>query len=296
MNLRMRLHGARKSTSTGTTASKTIMAAAAAVLATLLVFVIAIFGVTSTVFAQDEAPDQVLGPGDTVRVTVFQSPELTTEGRISSQGTLVFPLIGEVELASLTPIEAGAAIADRLSEENFVVDPEVSVTLVETRSSRVSILGHVANPGKYPLDGAQHKLSDLLALAGGIRDGGDDTVIVVTQRNGHPERFLVNVPEMYQQGDLSADIELSSGDTVWVPVAPVFFVYGAVQRPGEYRLNQGISVLNAITLGGGLTDRGAERGVKIHRRMPDGSTQVLKADLSDPVEANDVIRVRERFF
>lgn len=239
---------------------------------------------------------ELLGPGDSIRVTVFQNPDLTTEARISSQGTVVVPLIGEVVVADQTPIQAGALIARQLREGGFVLDPQVSVNLIDQRSSLVSILGHVGKPGKYPLDGTQLRLSDVLAMAGGIRETGDDTVIVVTQRNGHEEKLEIDVPQMYESGDLSADIELTSGDAVFVPPAPVFYVYGAVQRPGAYRLEDGASVMNAITLGGGLTPRGSQRGLKIHRRADDGSIKVLDVDLTDPVQADDVIHVRERIF
>jgi polysaccharide export outer membrane protein len=91
-------------------------------------------------------------------------------------------------------------------------------------------------------------------------------------------------------------VELKSGDTVFVPGAPVFYVYGAVQRPGAYRLQAQTSVRSAIALGGGLNPRGTERGLRIHRRMPDGAVRVLDAELSDPVESNDVIKVRESIF
>lgn len=237
-----------------------------------------------------------LGPGDMIRVTVFQSPDLTTEARISSQGTLVFPLIGEVPVADRSPIQAGALIAERLRKGRFILDPQVSVNLVEVRSRQVSVLGHVASPGKYPLGSQNLSLSDVLALAGGITQSGDDTVIVMTQRNGQDEKLEINVPQMYRSGDLSSNIQLDSGDTVFVPSAPVFYVYGAVQRAGAYRLEPETSVLRAITLGGGLSPRGTERGLKIHRRMADGSVDTFDVELSDPVKPDDVIDVSESVF
>jgi polysaccharide export outer membrane protein len=237
-----------------------------------------------------------LGPGDTVRITVFQSPELTTEARISESGTLAFPLLGEVAIAELAPLEAGQLIANRLRDGRFVRNPQVNVTLLELRSRQVSVLGEVARPGPYPLEEAQQTLTELLALAGGVTANGDDNVVVITRRNGSTDRQSIDVPAMYRSGDLSADIELRNGDTIFVPTAPLFYVYGAAQRPGAYRLEPQTSVLRALTLGGGLAPRGTERGLTIHRRMPDGSEKQIAAKLTDLVEPNDIIRVKESVF
>lgn len=237
-----------------------------------------------------------LGPGDSISVTVFRNPDLSTEARISPEGTIAFPLIGSVTVAGLTVTDAADTIARALREGNFVRNPEVSVAVVEIRSQRVAVLGHVQRPGQYPLDGTALRVTDVLALAGGITESGDNTVVVMTDRNGATERIEVDVPGMYRDGDLSADIELASGDTVFVPSARVFYVYGAVQRAGAYRLERDTLVQHALSLGGGLTPRGSERGIRIHRRMPDGSLQEIDADADDKVLENDVIYVRESIF
>jgi polysaccharide export outer membrane protein len=247
------------------------------------------------VCAKAAAPD-ALGPGDTIRVTVFQNPDLATEATISADGTLVFPLLGEVKVAERTPIEAGKLIADRLRQRKLVLDPQVSVTMVALRSRQVAVLGAVAKPGHYPLEAAHTRVTDLLALAGGVAETGAETVVVVTSRNGAQERIEIDVPAMYERGDLTANIELKPGDTLFVPSAPVFYIYGAVQRPGAYPLEPGTSVLRALAVGGGLTARGTERGLTIHRQGADGAPLELDAQLADRVEANDVIRVKSSVF
>jgi polysaccharide biosynthesis/export protein len=237
-----------------------------------------------------------LGPGDSVRVTVFQSPELTTEGQISSAGTLTFPLLGEVPIADKTPIEAGQIIAKRLRDGRLVLNPQVSVSLLELKSQRVSVLGQVAKPGPYPLDPATQTLTGMLAAAGGITANGDDTVVIVRRKGEQVQRISVNVEGMYRGGGSANDPELQNGDTVFVPNAPVFYIYGAVQKPGMYRLEPATSVLRALSLGGGLAPRGSERGITINRAMPDGSVRQIRADISDPVEPNDVVRVKQGIF
>jgi polysaccharide export outer membrane protein len=237
---------------------------------------------------------ETLGPGDAIRVTVFQNPDLATEARVSERGTILFPLIGEVALVGQTPAGAAARIAEQLQQGKFLINPQVNVAVTQLRSRQVSVLGQVARPGRYALDDASAKLTDILALAGGISPGGDDTVTVVSARGG--TKLDVDVAGMYRSGDLSPNVEVQSGDTIYVRRAPVFYVYGEVQRAGAYRLEPGMAVMQALSAGGGLTPRGTQRGLKIHRRMPDGTLRELDAQLSDPVQPDDVIRVRESLF
>ena len=237
-----------------------------------------------------------LGPGDIVRVTVFQSPELTTEAPISPNGSLSFPLIGEVPIADHSPTEAAALIAKRLRDGRLVLNAQVNVSLVEVRSQRVSVLGQVARPGPYPLDPNARSLTAMLAQAGGVTASADDTVVVIRRHGDDVQRISVDVPGMYRTGNVAADPELQAGDTVFVPNAPVFYIYGAVQKPGMYRLEPETSVLRALSLGGGLAPRGTERGVIISRPMPDGSMQDIRASLDDRVKANDIVRIKQSIF
>jgi polysaccharide export outer membrane protein len=118
----------------------------------------------------------------------------------------------------------------------------------------------------------------------------------VRERDGRAERLQIDVAGMYRSGDLSRNIEMRDGDSVYVQRAPVFYIYGEVQRAGAYRLEPGMLVMRALSLGGGLTPRGTERAPRIHRRLPDGSAQRLEARLGDPVQPDDVIYFRESLF
>ena len=237
-----------------------------------------------------------LGAGDLVRVTVFQNPDLATETRVAGNGTIVFPLLGEVALGGLSPAGAGERIAAQLRQRDFLKNPQVSVAVVQVRSRQVSVLGQVARPGRYALDEASPRLTDVLALAGGIAPAGDDSVTVMRSRDGRPERLAIDVAGMYRSGDLSQNLEMQDGDTIFVQRAPVFYIHGEVQRAGAYRLEPGMLVMRALSLGGGLTPRGTERAPRIHRRMPDGSVRQLDARLGDAVQPDDVIYFRESLF
>lgn len=239
---------------------------------------------------------ETLGPGDTIRVTVFQNPDLSLETRISERGAIAYPLIGEVAVSGLTPAGAAERIAAQLQQGSFMKDPQVSVSVVQVRSRQVTVLGHVGRPGRYALDDTSLKLTDILALAGGISPAGDHTVTVVAARNGKLTKLEIDVPEMYRNGDLSPDVEVQNGDTIFVPRAPVFYIYGEVQRAGAYRLEPAMTVMHALSVGGGLTPRGTTRGLKIHRQMPDATVRKLDARLTDSLQADDVIYVQESWF
>jgi polysaccharide export outer membrane protein len=237
-----------------------------------------------------------LGSGDNVRVTVFMNPDLTTETRISERGTVVFPLIGELELSGLTPAEAGARIAERLKRGNFIVNPQVTVAVLQVRSRQVYVLGQVNRPGPYALDETGSRLTDILTLAGGIGAGGADVATVVMNRNGKTEKREIDVPAIFRSGDQSTNMQIENGDTIFVQRAPVFYIYGEVQRAGAYRLEPNMIVMQALSLGGGLTARGTERGIGIHRRMPNGKVTRLNAKLADPIQAEDIVYVSESLF
>ncbi len=252
-------------------------------------------GILFAAMAFAEPPD-ALGAGDSVRVTVLQNPDLTTETRVSERGTILFPLIGEVRVAGLTPEEVAARIAARLRGGKLVLEPQVSVRVLEVRSRLVSVLGQVARPGLYPLDGADTRLTDVLALAGGVTSDGADTVTVVATRDGRTRHIEVNLPAMYRSGNLSRDLRVHRGDSIYVPRASVFYIYGEVQHPGAYRLAPGMTVMQALSAGGGLTLRDTERGLRIERAAADGNPRTIDAHLGTRVEPNDVIRVAESWF
>jgi len=238
---------------------------------------------------------ETLGPGDQVKITVFRNPDLTTETRVSEKGTVMLPLIGEVELRGLTPAQAGDRIAHKLKSGKFVVNPEVTVAAMQSNSRQVSVLGNVNKPGRYPLDAATGKVTDLLALAGGISPVGSDTVTLVTNRDGKSSTQQIDLPAIVA-GDLSRNVELRPGDTIYVGRAPQVYIYGEVQKAGAYRVEKNMTVMQVLAMGGGLTPRGTQRGIRIERKGEDGSTKRLNAKLTDVVRNDDVIYVQESLF
>ena len=236
-----------------------------------------------------------IGSGDMVRISVFRNPDLTTETRVSERGTVLFPLVGEVSIQGLTPSQAGSRIAEKLRQGKFVVNPEVTLSLMQVNSRQVSVLGNVNKPGRYPLDGTSARLTDLLAIAGGISPTGSDQVTIVSTRDGKTTSREIDIPSMLRTGDLSQNLALEPGDTVFVHRAPMVYVYGEVQKGGAYRLENGMTVMQALAMSGGITPRGTDRGIKVTRKNG-GKTDSMNVKLTDPVQVDDVIYVRESLF
>ncbi len=212
--------------------------------------------------ANAQARDTI-GPGDDLRITVFQRPELTTETRVPDNGSISFPLIGEVPVAGMTPEQVGGRIAEKLKSGEYILNPQVGVPIAQLRSRQVSVLGLVNRPGRYPLAETNMKITDVLALAGGLAPLGDDTVTVI--REGKP--LQVNLPGSLRDGKLPEVFDIRSGDTVFVQRSPVYYIYGEVQRAGAYKLEPGMSVMQALSVGGGVTMRGTDRRMKIRASM-----------------------------
>jgi len=225
-----------------------------------------------------------LGVGDAVRVTVFQQPDLSQEVRIAENGTIVMPLVGSVKIGGLTPSAAGAQIADALKRGKFLNNPQVTVALTTLRSRQVSVLGQVARPGRYPLDETSSLLADVVAAAGGVLPTGSEEVLVT--RNGKQQKVPL----------LGKSFPLEGGETVYIDRAPMFYIYGEVTRAGAYRVEQNMSVMQAIAAGGGITPRGSDRRLKLRRAAADGKLIETDVSLQERIRADDVIYVREALF
>ncbi|MCO5101785.1 MAG: polysaccharide export protein EpsE [Burkholderiaceae bacterium] len=240
--------------------------------------------------------DYQLGAGDVIKITVFQSPDLATEARISENGVISFPLVGVVRVGGMSPTAVEQMLAKRLRDGRFLQDPQVTVNVLQFRSQQVSVLGKVGKPGRYPLETTGMRLSEVLALAGGVTETGADEIVLMTMRDGRMQRLVIDLVQMFNVGDLSQDMPMAAGDVIYVNEAPQFFVYGQVQRSGMYRLDRGLTVAQAIAKGGGLTLRGTDKGVRVHRRYGNRTVQVLEPKLDDPVYPDDLIFVRESIF
>lgn len=276
-------------------------------LVVLAALLLALLGAGPVAQAQQAAPSAAgpakavpaeyrLGAGDVVRIVVFQNADLTLETRITEAGVVSYPLLGVVSLGGLSVTEAERRIADGLRNGNFVKSPQVTLVVLQVRGNQVSVLGQVNRPGRYPLEVADMRLSEVLAMAGGTAPNGADVLVVTGTRNGQPFRQEVDFPTLFAPGQAGKDFLMANGDTVWVERQPIVYIYGEVQRPGPMRLEREMTLLQALATGGGLTQRGTDKGIRVHRKGADGKVQVVEPVMTDMLREGDVVFVRESLF
>lgn len=252
-------------------------------------------GLMTFVMGWANAADATLGAGDVVRISVYGSPDLNVETRIGQSGILTFPLIGQVQVGGLEIPAAEKKIAGLLESGGFLRKPQVTILVTSLSSQQVSVLGQVNRPGRYPIEGKRTVL-DMLALAGGANLDGSDIVILIRKRNGNVTKETLDIVDMLRSGELKRDVELTPDDILYVERAPRFYIYGEVQRPGAFKLERSMTVLQALAVGGGLTQRGTERGMRIKRRDAEGKIQVIDAKHDDLLQTDDIVYVKESLF
>ncbi len=246
-------------------------------------------------FADDKREYQ-LGPGDAIHIMVYRSPDLLVDTRITEGGTITYPLLGSVHIGGLTISKAEELIAKGLKDGGFVQQPQVNITLVTVRANQVSILGQVNHPGIYPLESFNMHLTEVLGLGGGIAPTGGEKVILIGQRQNKPFKKEIDLNSIFIDNNFDEDVIISAGDKIFVPVAPVFYIFGEVQRPGAYRVERGMTVVQALALGGGLTTRGTLRNLKLQRRDAKGEEVKTYPEMADLIHPNDVIYINESLF
>jgi polysaccharide biosynthesis/export protein len=265
-------------------------------------YVLLAMALCSSAFAQTgptatAKPEAVLGVGDILKISVYQNPDLAVEAaRISESGQINFPLIGNVAIGGLTVTAAEQKIAKLLRDGGFVLRPQVTIQVGQIRSSVISVLGQVGKPGRFPIETVGTKVSEMVAAAGGVLPAGADVVQLVGTRNGRPIKLDIDMPAILQGGKSELDLPVENGDIIYVDRAPTAYIYGEVQRPGQFRLERGMTLMQALAQSGGLTPRGTQRGIKVHRRDANGAVTVTDIDLNDPVGRDDVIYVKESLF
>lgn len=240
---------------------------------------------------QLNASNYLLGPGDIVKVTVYDHPDLDTEAQLTAEGDLSFPLIGSVNLQGKTFNSAAKQIADKLQKGGYILKPSVNVLILQYKSQRIAVVGEVNRPGRYMLD-SPTDLVAAIAQAGGISVNGGDTVILISQQKRKEFRLSELAAE---SGELQLGVAIANGDVLYVPRAQQFYVYGEVNRPGNYRLERGMTVMQAISVAGGFNPRASHKNINVYRTSPEGQEKVAM-NLTDPVRVNDTIYIEESLF
>ena len=232
--------------------------------------------------------DYRVGPKDVLKVTIWGHDDLSRLVVVSADGSFQFPLVGDVQVAGLTPASVETRLRDLLGRD-YLVNPQVSVSVQEYRSQRVFVLGEVEKPGTYALTG-ETTLLDVISQAGGPgKTAGRHVVVVRAPAAEGPvapgalgSTTLRADLKRLLDGAAGENIPVHSGDTVFIPKVTQFFVLGEVLRQGAYAMEKETTALEAVTLAGGFTDRAAPGGSKILRRRPDGAQESIDLDLGNP--------------
>lgn len=241
------------------------------------------------------AKEYRLAAGDVVRINVYDHPDLGTTARLLEDGSISFPLLGTVSLRGMTEREAEARLSNLLAEGAIVISPQVSVIVEQYLGQQVSVLGEVNRPAKYTID-RNGTIVDLISQAGGINDNADDTAIVTSTRQGETTTRVLDLTAILRDGNPRQNTVIYGGDTVYVPRMKQFYIYGEVNKPGVYRLEHDMTVMQGLSVAGGLTERGTQRDIRIERRMQNKETESLNTELDDVLQPNDVVFVSESWF
>jgi polysaccharide biosynthesis/export protein len=242
--------------------------------------------------ATAKAEDYRLGAGDLLKIVVFDHEELSVDARVSQSGNITFPLVGQVPVAGLSTRDAELLLAQHLMDGGFVKQPQVSVLVSEYQSQKVSVMGQVTKAGQYPLD-ASKKVIDVLAMAGGILNDTAAEDATLVRADG--SRVAIDLQKLFD-GDPAMNLVVHDGDTVFVRHAPQFYIYGEVQHPGEYRLARNTTISQAISIGGGLTPRGTQRGAIVKRLDAEGKERKYSVSEEDVLQPNDVLLIKASLF
>lgn len=232
--------------------------------------------------------DYLIGPHDVLSVSVWEQPDLSGKFSVEIDGTFTFPLIGRVTAAGRTQQALESDIRRRLAD-GFFKDPQVTVAVEQYHSQMVHVIGEVRQPGSYPLSG-EMRLIEILARAGSTTERAGGAVVITRGTDA----IRVDLAGL-QTGVDAQNIPLRDGDTIFVPRAAAFFVFGEVRAPGTYSRGEPTTVLQALALAGGLTERGSDKRVRIIR-LVDGRKTEIKVKLDELVRAGDTVVVGQRLF
>jgi len=252
--------------------------------------------------------DYKIGRQDLLEIKVFDLKELDQTVRVADDGSVTLPLLGRLQVAGLTKGDLEALIA-KLLEERFVRNPQVTIFVREYESKKVAVSGAVKKPDTYEMLG-ERTLLEMLSKAGGLdKDLGKEIIIFRQDEDGSTRRLAVNLDRLVFEADPELNIPVQPGDIIYVPsIERVrIFVSGAVKSPNLYEVPRAepVTVLKAITLAGGTTDRAAEKRVQVIRTGPGGERKTIQVDLrrikrgkaEDPIlQKDDLVLVPEAFF
>lgn len=240
------------------------------------------------------ADNYIVGPGDVLKIDVYDHQDLQKTVRISNTGSIVVPFLGQVQVGGMTLPDLTKKLTSLLAA-GYIVNPQVNIFIEEFRSKKAVILGHVNKPGIAELRGAMTFL-EIVSQAGGFKEGAGDTATIKRVKDGKQEVLLVNIKSIVEGGDLSQNVSIRDGDTIYISKGGMCYVTGEVRHPDAYPCDNDATVLKLIARAGGFTGKASKSSVNIVRLVEDKKTTLKDVDLNTSVLTNDIIVVPESFF
>jgi polysaccharide export outer membrane protein len=225
-----------------------------------------------------------IGAKDLLEISVFEVPELNITVRVSENGMVTLPLLGEIKAEGLNRAELEKKIAVQL-EKSYLKNAQVTIFIKEFQSKKISVMGAVKNPGTHDLIGRQ-SLLQIISMAGGLSEQASDTVVIFRQfKNGPSQSLVIKLDNLLQKANPKYDIPIFPGDIINVPGSQFLdiYVFGQVKNPGAVRMKKGsddVTLLRAIAQAGGFSDR-ARRGKVMITRTVDGVEKKINVDVKD---------------
>ena len=248
------------------------------------------------VFSTAAAQDYILGEGDVITISVYEHPDLKTTVRISGDGMIAIPLIGQVSAANISVTRLSEKIEKRLAD-GYIVKPQVNIFIEEFRSRKATILGEVESPGLYELKG-QTSLLELISQAGGLTENAINRAVIHRKKaaNQSERTITINLQQLMAEGRGGRNIDIIAGDNIFIPKKQVIYVTGQVKKPDSYNYEEGLTVIKALTMAGGVNDKAASGRIKIIRSSQGKEKLLEGVKMDQPVQPNDVIVVPESYF
>jgi polysaccharide biosynthesis/export protein len=250
----------------------------------------------------NRSSDYVVGAQDVLKITVFDEPTMSGSYRVDTDGSFQYPMLGRVTVGGMRVREVEQLLKSKL-EDGYIKRAQVAVDVDQFRSRSIYVVGEVRSPGKYAMTG-QMSLIEALAAAGSTTPTASSEIMILRPRDAGTAQPLtpeqvdrsnvtrVNLADL-QLGRLSQNVTLAEGDTIFVPRAEKFFITGQVRTPGAYTYERGLTVLQAISLAGGLTEKGSSRRIKVIRAVKGKKTQ-QGIDLADAIQPGDTLVIPQR--
>ena len=256
-------------------------------------------------YSYSNLPTQPVGPDDLLALSVYDSPELTRTVRVDAAGGIRLPMLKDpVVVKGMVPAQVETAVASALTKGNVLVDPVVTVTIVEYQSRPVNVVGAVKNPLVFQAT-RPIPLLDAIARAGGMREDAGSDIVVSRQaiENGKPVRTTQSIPvrKLIDNADPTLNVLLHGGEEVLIPEALKIYIVGNVRKPGAYpvRSDEETTILQLLALSEGLTPYSAKVAY-VYRRTPGGAkievpvelAKIMKRKAPDvPLQANDILYI-----